>query len=66
MKCPEPTDGMNEQELMEYYYQRKCARCGEAKCIVDFPLELEPIAPGISKYCVICATDILEAESDEE
>ena len=60
----DPTKGMSEAELMEYYHQRKCANCGQVKCIVDFPLELEPVAPGISKYCVICATNILEADCD--
>ena len=47
-------------EEMEYYHMHKCVHCGEIKCAVDFPFECEPVAPGISRYCVKCAIRILE------
>ena len=51
----DPTKDMTESQLMDYYHQRKCKECGEVKSVVDFPVELELIVPGISEYCVKCA-----------
>jgi len=55
------SDEMTAEE-MEHYNMRKCLRCGQVKCVVDFPVELEPIVPGISQYCVECATKKLKEE----
>lgn len=54
---------MDSEERKGNDYDRVCKKCGETKCIVDFPVELEPIVPGISEYCVECATKILEASN---
>lgn len=41
-------------------YMRKCERCEKVKPITDFPLELMPVNPQLTKYCVPCGIKIME------